>query len=173
MNAMAVAARPAATLIDPHGGSRGSRGAAAARRRRSARSRDDPLRTMRMARFACELGFEVDPATRRLGRRRSAAHRARSPPSAASTSCAADRSARIRCAALELMDDAGLVRELLPELEALKGVEQNPYHHLDVWGHTLEVLGSCWTIERDPGGVFGAACARRCGASWRGRSPTA
>jgi poly(A) polymerase len=29
---------------------------------------------------------------------------------------------------------------VLPELEALRGVEQNRYHHLDVYGHTLEVL---------------------------------
>jgi poly(A) polymerase len=29
---------------------------------------------------------------------------------------------------------------VLPELEALRGVEQNRYHHRDVYGHTLEVL---------------------------------
>ena len=74
---------------------------------------------------------------------------------------------------LELMDDAGLVRELLPELEAQKGVEQNPYHHLDVWGHTIEVLRRLLEIEADPGSVFGAAVGRRWRPSWRGRWPTA
>jgi poly(A) polymerase len=29
---------------------------------------------------------------------------------------------------------------VLPELEALRGVEQSRFHHLDVYGHTLEVL---------------------------------
>jgi putative nucleotidyltransferase with HDIG domain len=56
---------------------------------------------------------------------------------------------------LELMDEAGLVAHLLPELEALKGVEQNPYHHLDVWGHTLAVLESLLELERDSRPVFG------------------
>jgi poly(A) polymerase len=44
---------------------------------------------------------------------------------------------------------------LLPELAALAGVEQNPYHHLDVWGHTLEVLAQLLELERDLGDVFG------------------
>jgi tRNA nucleotidyltransferase/poly(A) polymerase len=29
---------------------------------------------------------------------------------------------------------------ILPELDGLRGVEQNPYHHLDVFEHTLEAL---------------------------------
>jgi putative nucleotidyltransferase with HDIG domain len=53
------------------------------------------------------------------------------------------------------MDEAGLLRVLLPELEALKGVEQNPYHHLDVWGHTLEVLDQLVELEGDLEAVFG------------------
>jgi putative nucleotidyltransferase with HDIG domain len=53
------------------------------------------------------------------------------------------------------MDEIGLVAALLPELEALKGVEQNPYHHLDVWGHTLAVLEALLALERDPEPVFG------------------
>jgi putative nucleotidyltransferase with HDIG domain len=57
------------------------------------------------------------------------------------------------------MDEAGLVRELLPELDELKGVEQNPYHHLDVWGHTLEVLVQALEIEEDPQVVLGPAAA--------------
>jgi putative nucleotidyltransferase with HDIG domain len=53
------------------------------------------------------------------------------------------------------MDEGGVLAVLLPELEALKGVEQNPYHHLDVWGHTVEVLEQLLEVERDPGAVFG------------------
>ena len=33
---------------------------------------------------------------------------------------------------------------VLPELEALHGVEQSRYHHTDVYDHTLEVLD--WTV---------------------------
>jgi putative nucleotidyltransferase with HDIG domain len=56
---------------------------------------------------------------------------------------------------LGLIDEAGLVAHLSPELERLKGVEQNPYHHLDVWGHTLAVLESLVDLERDPEQAFG------------------
>ncbi len=38
---------------------------------------------------------------------------------------------------------------VLPELHELRGVEQNPYHHLDVYGHTIEVLERLLAVERD------------------------
>jgi putative nucleotidyltransferase with HDIG domain len=53
------------------------------------------------------------------------------------------------------MDAAGLIAVVLPELDALKGVGQNPYHHLDVWGHTLEVLRELLAIEADLTKAFG------------------
>jgi putative nucleotidyltransferase with HDIG domain len=41
---------------------------------------------------------------------------------------------------LELMSELGATAVVLPELEAMRGVEQSRFHHLDVYGHTLEVL---------------------------------
>jgi putative nucleotidyltransferase with HDIG domain len=38
---------------------------------------------------------------------------------------------------------------VLPELEALRGVEQNPNHHLDVYSHTVEVLRHLLGVESD------------------------
>ena len=38
---------------------------------------------------------------------------------------------------------------MLPELAALRGVEQNPNHHLDVHEHTIEVLARLLDVERD------------------------
>jgi hypothetical protein len=38
---------------------------------------------------------------------------------------------------------------VLPELEALRGVEQNPNHHLDVHRHTIEVLRQLLEVESD------------------------
>ena len=58
------------------------------------------------------------------------------------------------------MDAAGLVAVVLPELDALKGVGQNPYHHLDVWGHTLEVLRQLLDLERGPRRGFRGARRR-------------
>jgi putative nucleotidyltransferase with HDIG domain len=51
--------------------------------------------------------------------------------------------------ALELLDELGITAAVLPEVEALKGVEQNPNHHLDVHGHTLEVLRQLVAAEGD------------------------
>ena len=53
-------------------------------------------------------------------------------------------------AGLELMDDLGLVTVVLPELGALRGVEQNVFHHRDVHGHTLEVLEAVTHLETGP-----------------------
>jgi len=44
---------------------------------------------------------------------------------------------------------------VLPELEALRGIEQSHFHHLDVYGHTLEVLDRTVELQADPGAVFG------------------
>ncbi len=43
--------------------------------------------------------------------------------------------------ALEPPLDAGALLKAVPELELAKGLGQGPFHHLDVFGHTLEVVG--------------------------------
>ena len=53
------------------------------------------------------------------------------------------------------MDELDLVAAVLPELTTLRGVEQNPYHHRDVHGHTLEVLQASIDLERDPAAALG------------------
>jgi putative nucleotidyltransferase with HDIG domain len=49
---------------------------------------------------------------------------------------------------------------VLPELEALRGVEQNPNHHLDVHGHTIEVLRQLLEVESDLDRYAGASADR-------------
>lgn len=39
--------------------------------------------------------------------------------------------------ALREMSETGVIGILFPEVQAAKGLRQNAYHHLDVWGHTL------------------------------------
>jgi poly(A) polymerase len=53
------------------------------------------------------------------------------------------------------MDRLDLTAHVLPELAALRGVEQNRYHHLDVYDHTLAVLDATLALERDPGAELG------------------
>jgi len=137
--------------VDPHGG----REDLAARRLRMVTRqalRDDPLRTLRAVRLAIELGFEIEPAT-------GAAVEAEAPAIARVSPervfaelkrvVAAPRARR----GLELMAASGLLAAVLPELEALRGIEQSVYHHADVLGHTLEVLDAVVAMEADPASV--------------------
>ena len=63
-----------------------------------------------------------------------------------------------------MISELGAGRVVLPELEALRGVEQNRFHHLDVLGHTLEVLER--TIElAGPTGPCAADLQRAYGES--------
>ena len=73
---------------------------------------------------------------------------------------------------LALLDELGLTPVVLPELEALRGVEQGPNHHLDVHGHTLAVLERTLEVEARPRPLRRRARRggpRRCSTS---RSPT-
>ncbi len=148
VNAIAVPlADPGAEPCDPHGGATDLE--AEVLRAVSARSfADDPLRILRAARLGAELGFEVEPSTVALARESGA--RAGEP--------AGERQlAELRLLiagpdpiqGLRLLDDLGGTAGVLPELAALRGVEQNPNHHLDVHGHTIEVLAKLLEVERD------------------------
>jgi putative nucleotidyltransferase with HDIG domain len=120
----------------------------------------DPLRPLRLARLAAELGFEPDERTERLTLE--AAHDVtRASPERIFGELrrlmAADRAVE----GLQLSDRLGLTAAVLPEVSALHGVEQSHYHHLDVHGHTIEVLGEQMAIEHDPAAVFGDELAPR------------
>jgi poly(A) polymerase len=48
---------------------------------------------------------------------------------------------------VRLADDLGLIAAVLPEVHALRGVEQSTFHHLDVFDHTMEALGRLVELE--------------------------
>jgi putative nucleotidyltransferase with HDIG domain len=144
-------------LIDPHAGAAAIE-AGELRAVAETAFADDPLRTMRMPRLACELAFAVEPRTRDLARAEAPAL-ARVSPERSFYELRRLIVAPDPLAGLRLMDETRVLAVLLPELESLKGVEQNPYHHHDVWGHTLEVLEQLIAVERDLGAVFGAHAA--------------
>ncbi|MGZ4479731.1 MAG: CCA tRNA nucleotidyltransferase [Nocardioidaceae bacterium] len=113
---------------------------------------DDPLRMMRAARFAAQLGFTVDPAV---------------------VQAMTDMAARIEIVSAErvrdelvklvlapyprrglaLLVETGLAEHVLPELPAL-ALERDEHHrHKDVYEHTLTVLEQSIDLEdRLPGG---------------------
>jgi poly(A) polymerase len=114
----------------------------------------DPLRPLRLARLATELGFAPDERTERLTFEAAHAVTKASPErifAELRRLVIADRVLD----GLALADRLGLIAAVLPELAALHGVEQSHFHHLDVHGHTLEVLREQLAIERAPESVFG------------------
>jgi tRNA nucleotidyltransferase/poly(A) polymerase len=140
-------------VVDPTGGAADL----AARRLRmvaDAAFDDDPLRVLRLARFACELHFTPERETVEA-----AAQRAPRIVDVAAERVFAELKRVIAADrvldGLGLMGALGLTPHVLPELSALSGVEQNRYHHLDVHDHTLEVLAETVALERDPAAVLG------------------
>jgi poly(A) polymerase len=105
------------------------------------RFKEDHLRILRAVRFAARFGFQIDPATaaamRRLAPKTKAVSRERVRDEL--TKMLTEGHARW---AFELLDETGLLAELLPEVARMKGVEQPPNFHPegDVWIHTLLLL---------------------------------
>jgi putative nucleotidyltransferase with HDIG domain len=108
----------------------------------------DPLRLLRAARFAAGLELKIDPATVTL---------ARAEAPRAGESAGERQLVELRklvggpdpLRGVQLLDELDLTAVVLPELEALHGVEQGPNHHLDVHGHTMAVLAHALEVERD------------------------
>ena len=102
---------------------------------------EDKLRMLRAVRFAARFDYQIDPATllaiQHLAPQihRVSCERVREELAKMLTEGRARR-------AFELLDATGLLREVLPEIAAMKGVEQPPQYHPegDVFVHTLLLL---------------------------------
>ena len=102
---------------------------------------EDHLRMLRAVRFAARFTFTIDPETLEAIRkfapeiREVSAERVRDEIVKILTEGHARRG-------FELLDDAALLKEVLPEIKALQGVAQPPEFHPegDVWIHTLMML---------------------------------
>jgi tRNA nucleotidyltransferase/poly(A) polymerase len=105
------------------------------------RFEEDHLRMLRAVRFAARFGFAIEPGTmaamRKLHQRiaRVSPERIRDELVRVLTEGAARRG-------FELLDTSGLLGDILPEVAAMKGVQQPPQFHPegDVWTHTLLML---------------------------------
>jgi poly(A) polymerase len=102
---------------------------------------EDKLRMLRAVRFAARLGYTIEPQTfaaiRELAPQihQVSRERVRDELTKMLTEGRARR-------AFELLDETGLLHEVLPEVERMKGVAQPPQFHPegDVWVHTLLLL---------------------------------
>jgi poly(A) polymerase len=107
----------------------------------SRRFAEDKLRMLRAVRFTARFGYTIEPVTFAAIRKHAkeihvvSSERIREELTKLLTEGAARR-------AFELLDELGLLSELLPEIAALKGVLQPPQFHPegDVWIHTLLML---------------------------------
>jgi poly(A) polymerase len=102
---------------------------------------EDKLRMLRAVRFSARFGFPIEPET--FAAIRSHAHeigqvsaeRMREELTKLLTEGGARRGT-------ELLNETGLLQQILPEVAAMQGVEQPPQYHPegDVWIHTLLML---------------------------------
>jgi len=127
-----------AAIIDPYAGQKDLQTKAIRMVHKKAFD-DDPLRILRAFSLACIFGFKIEQKTLGLiGLKKKklksiSAERIRDElfkilDTADSFSC------------IRQMDSMGVLEVILPEIEIMRNVRQGPYHHLDVWKHTLETL---------------------------------
>ena len=113
---------------------------------------DDPLRMLRAARFASQLGMDVHPATLEA--------MSRLAPSLSIVSPERIQGELVKLLSTEAPDrgirllvDTGLMALFLPEVPALRLEVDEHHHHKDVYEHSLTVLAQAIDLEkqRHPG----------------------
>jgi len=110
---------------------------------------DDPLRMMRAARFASQLGFHIEADAL------AAVTRNAERISIVSMERVTEEFLKILASprpsvGLKLLQDTGLAKHVFPELVDMVGVEQRKeYHHKDVFLHTLKVVDNISTTTDD------------------------
>ncbi len=107
---------------------------------------DDPLRMMRAARFAAQLGVSVHPEVReamvRMAERISIISAERVRDELIKLICAAQPRAGV-----DLLVDTGLADLVLPEVSALRLESDEHHRHKDVYQHSLQVLEQAAALE--------------------------
>jgi tRNA nucleotidyltransferase/poly(A) polymerase len=144
INAMALDVRQPTALLDPLSGAADLR----ARILRSCSQTaifDDPARILRAVRLAAAFNLHILPETRSQLRQAVPLLPRISPERVR------DELFRIFAGAqpatsLQALDILGVFSVLMPEVLALKGMEQTYPHYLDVWRHTLDVIQKLETI---------------------------
>ncbi len=151
-NAMAVRL-PSMELVDPHGGVKDLHaGILRTPATPSSSFTDDPLRMMRAARFASQLGVAVAPEV----------SAAMSEMAERLTMVSAERvrdelikliNGAFPAKGVDLMVETGLADHVLPEIPALRLEVDEHHRHKDVYQHSLTVLEQVCGLESAAGGA--------------------
>lgn len=106
---------------------------------------NDPIRILRAVRQAAAFQFKIEPETRK-SMKQAASLLPKISPERQRDELFKILEGPKPDASMRALEMLGVFPYLLPELSALKGVEQSSPHIYDVWEHTLSVLGYLETI---------------------------
>lgn len=140
INSLALAVA-SGTIVDPHGGMNDLQQRVLRSTDPTERFREDPLRIMRMVRFASTLGFTIERATF------AAARELRTDFAKVSVERIRDELVRILLSerpdeGFQLLHELRILQDILPEVVTFFGFEQNKFHKADLFVHTFEVVKS-------------------------------
>ena len=163
LNAIAIDLRSPDQLIDPLGGAQDLHDAVL-RACTPASFQNDPARVLRAVRQSIQFHLHIEKQTL------SALKQAIPGLDRVSMERQRDEFMRILAgvqpaAALRILDQLGVLERLLPEIQAMKGVEQSAPHVLDVWGHTLAAVGE---LERVFGSLAEPFTEEKSSSLWMG-----
>ena len=108
----------------------------------------DPLRPLRGARIAAQLGFEIETLTREMISRH-AARVAEASPERQREELMRMLAAPQAGPGMRSLDGLGLLSALLPEMDVTRGVEQPKEHHFDVFGHSIAAVDALDALLAD------------------------
>ena len=140
-------------LLDPHTGRQDAL-QGLLRRTGPRTMADDPLRILRGFRLRAQLGWTIEPTTlddmarQAHGLAKISGERIRSE---LQLILECPGSGRI----LAEMDRAGVLDVLFPELRDMRDCDQNHFHHLDVFEHSLAAVDHCEVLLAELKAVFG------------------
>ena len=110
---------------------------------------DDPLRILRVVRFHTKLGFKISEKTFNAMKRNVDRLSIITVERINTELCKILMSKNAR-QGIELINEIGAMKYVIPELEQCIGLGQNSYHFGDVWVHTMAVLENhCNLFEPD------------------------
>jgi poly(A) polymerase len=147
----AIAARlPSLEIVDPFGGMRDLKAKVLRTPGRPEESfSDDPLRMLRAARFAAQLGFtvvpEVQAAMTAMTGRLSVVSAERIAAELTKLICSPGPDGPAR--GISVLADTGVAEQILPEVPRLRLEADEHVRHKDVYQHTLTVLARAATLE--------------------------
>jgi len=138
INAMAVDLLDPAKVIDPLMGAQDLKDKLL-RRCRQGSILDDPVRAMRAVRIAVQLELQIEKQTAGEIREAESQIRRISPERIRDELFRLMGGQRVSTA-IRLLDQFGLLQEILPEVSSEKGVEQSKPHTMDVFEHSLAAI---------------------------------